>query len=232
MSDSTRWRASLIYRWLRANYPDHAATVDREIAGHYGASSIAGRWERFLSTFGEFGVVKTRRQQRQIQLELDDGPSQIQGQHQITAYQPDRHRIDDRLALNHPFYFQLPTPFAGFAIGVQWVRGHWFALPLGGGQIAVPVSTGEQNLPLSGGVSLYDHLLIEQSEAGLHRIVFMVLPDDAAQSIAARMTLDSHVALHVLDDAADRIENLPRASWRVMCVNLMFVATDPSGGVL
>jgi hypothetical protein len=228
-----RWRAALIYRWLRANFAEYADIVDREIAGVYGAVPEDQRWESFVKSFGEFGIVQTFRQQRQIQMEPEyDKHSQVQQSPQITAYNPLQHPVHDRIELNHPFYFQLTSPFAASAIGVQWVRGHWFALPLGGGRVSVPIGAGTQELPVKGGVSLYDHLLIEQFEAGLHRVVFLILPDDAAQTIAPHLTLDAHVPPHVLNEAADRIKDFPKASWRVLCVNLMFVASDPSGGLL
>ncbi|MCC2097379.1 MAG: hypothetical protein KDJ29_10840 [Hyphomicrobiales bacterium] len=225
-----RWRAALIYRWLRREHPAQADLVDRDIAALYDAP--AQDWENFVNLHGRFEGVTAIRQERQLMVREDHSQRQVQSQPQIQRYNPADDHVDDQMDLNHPFSFEIDTPFAGSIVGVQWVRGQWHALPLGASEVDAAVPAGINALPQAHRLSLYNGLLIELSEAGIHRIVFLLVPQDLAMQFRASLPLDSYLNPERLSEMAGRIAALPPGTWKAYRLNLMFIASDYSGGVL
>lgn len=231
-----RYRAAIIFRWLRDEYPELAATVEREITGFYESPDTSGLWERLITEHGVFEAVHVIREQRsppEAPQPREGAPKHIQQQDQITLARAEiaqDKQSSYRMDMNHPFRFRLASPISGAVLGFQWVRGRWWSIPLGPGTIQSAVREGEQDLPPKQGVSLDGGLLIEGIEAGLHRVVFVIIPDNLAASAVTRYTLDDYVSIGFLDSFAQAILALAPETWRVLRINMMFVTSDSSGG--
>jgi hypothetical protein len=216
----SRKKAALLYRWLRANHPRAADAVDQDIGAFYGYEPQSRSWEVFIAEHGEFGHVEVHLSPEQ--------PPQTQSQKQITVgWEP----VDAEVVLNRRFRFLLRDAVAGYVIAIQWVHGRWVLLPLSPSELGCSVGTGAQWLPPDrpdhqGGLSLSDPFVQETTELGLHRIVFLVVPDDVGKAIASKIVRGWPIADSVLDVIAAQTLSLPRSTWSLFKLNVMFIASE------
>lgn len=212
--------AAGVYAWLRNHHPEIADEVDARIATLYGASLQSGDWETFVREHGQFGFLKV----------VPGAQNQIQAQ--ITQIQHEPEPIDRTIALSQPFYVSLESSTSGVGIGLQWVRGRWTLLPIGPGEPKVPIEYGHNRFPRDNhpGISLRDPLLHEEVEAGLHRLVLLVVPHDVANGFLHDLRIVESVPSHTLDRLAARALAAPRHAWRLYRCNVMFVISDSFPG--
>lgn len=214
----SRKRAAKIYQWLRQHHPNYADEFDRIIASQYGAQTVQSAWENLVQQHGEFGHISIGRPQIQRN-------AQIQRQTQVPE------PISAHVALSQPFTLSLVSPIVGAAICLQWLWGRWVCLPVSSESGAVPVQYGHNHFPTDNhsgvdGFSLADPFLNEPVEAGLHRIVFLILPADHGQDFARQLPADKPIPSTLLDRLAVEVAALPRPSWRLFRTNIMFVISN------
>jgi hypothetical protein len=230
-----RPKAARIYRWLREHHPGLADQLDRDIAAHNDRDTGAGLWERLLEEHGTFGAIKVIREEPGLPLQQiqQSGPRPgRQEQHQMTRYDPVAARAQQespQIELGHPFRFRLRTPVTGAVLGVEWVRGRWWPIPLGIHSHIGSVEQRDPYLPPPHGTP-GSHGLVEEHEAGLHQVAILVWPEQSARSFVQRITLHDTVAMTVLDDIAKALLALEADEWRVFRLNLMFVPPKGPGG--
>lgn len=215
-----RSKAAKLYRWLRHQYPAFADDLDAEIV-RINAPQIPEGWEAFIrehGTFGQARVIAAQRQQQQLQVR----------QQQMGDWERED-RFQQAFPLNLPFTFGFEGQFRPYAVGLQWLRGQWFALPLGDGAIGTPLTEGRQ-FPDRFSVELEDRAFNEPNETGLHRFVFILTDREAGAGISERLSVDHAIAPAVLDGLADDLLAMrPTSPWSLLRLHVMFVVSEHYG---
>lgn len=215
-----RSKAAKLYSWLRHQYPAHANDLDAEIVRLNTPAPPEG-WEAFIrehGTFGQARLVAAQRQQQQLQVR----------QQQMGIWEREE-RFQQSFPLNLPFTFHFEGQFRPYAVGLQWLRGQWFALPLGDGTIGTPL-TERRQFPDKFSVELEDRAFNEPDETGLHRFVFILTDQEAGAGIAQRLSADSAIAAAVLDGlASDLLATRAKAPWSLLRLHVMFVVSEHYG---
>jgi len=214
-----RAKAAALYDWLRTNYPLHAEDLDAELV-RLNAPKIPALWESFIKAHGVFG-------------QLSVGPPSLytQSQHQVKQQQMDdwerEQRFQQTLPLNVPFTFYLRDLFAGYAIGLQWMRGHWFGLPLSDTGPGTALSGRRASVPDHGrGVPLEDMAFNESEETGLHRFAFILTDALTGPEVARDLSAEHAIPPEVLDAMATRLAaSRETAPWKLLRLHVMFVVT-------
>jgi hypothetical protein len=140
-------------------------------------------------------------------------------------------RFQQTLPLNVPFTFYLRDLFAGYAIGLQWMRGHWFGLPLSDSGPGTALSGRRASVPdHERGIPLEDRAFNESEETGLHRFAFILTDAVSGSEIARDLSTENTIPPEVLDAMATRlVASKETAPWKLLRLHVMFVVTHRYG---
>lgn len=210
-----------IFAWLRNWRPELASELEEAIRKVSIAHIPMTIWERFVGARGEYGKVSVikgpivRGARRQFQQE--------QHQIQIGSPPPPMPRVDFRQS----FIFELECQTSGYLIAFQWIAGIWRTLPLTKSEIGIAIEKGRQRLPpeddKAKGIDVASaDTYREDSEGGLHRLVFLVLPTDLGLAISAELTRWWRLSDEQLETVANATLGLEPASWCLLRADILF----------
>ena len=213
----SRKRAHQLYEWLQREHVDLAAQLEAEIFALYDAGPAGGPWSDFLEEHGQYGLVTLRveqaaseRQSRTGRIEAHKAPPPIHAEVLLNAY--------FRLSIN--------SPIRGHAIGLQWIRGRWFYLPLsrdGSGIRLSSQGTGSTQILRD---AFLNTRFLEAKEAGLHCLVLLVAPVVICEQLSDALASPHAIADEKLQLAAETLLVLPTGSWAALRFNAMFIEAE------
>lgn len=130
--------------------------------------------------------------------------------------------VQTRMRLGDPFRFFLNSPRKGVVIGLEWIEGAWFALPLHEGKPVAPLIKGDQALPAPDRSDPTANLLVENGMHGLHRVVMLLLPETRGLALAADLSMSDAIPVSTLNVLASEIRSLPVDDWLACRLNVLF----------
>lgn len=201
-----RKKAALIYGWLCREHPEVAAKLNAELQPRRSQPPVD--WESFLlhhGTYGEFEIVP-----------LDGAGIGIVT---FAEAEPVADRIIKR---GQPFCFQLEAGFEGAAIGFQWAREAWHALPLSRDGLFASVKAGSQYLPWDNHRNAPAPLK-EDTDLGRHRFAVLLVQERMQRSIA-RLLEGAPLSGKRLDSVAALLAAAEPEQWRLYRLNVIFEA--------
>lgn len=125
-----------------------------------------------------------------------------------------------RFKLREEFYVELTLPFDGYCAALQGFDGFWYSLPLLDELPYVPVSAGNQKLPLDGNEEDADTFR-EDTDRGVHKFLFVSATEqkrlEPFNSFSAGKPIDFDLLSHLARD----LKTGQPGSWKVTRLNLM-----------
>jgi hypothetical protein len=205
----SRKKAADIFDWLQRHFPDEARALVNEIARAYGAATQSP-WEAFIREYGVFGTLSIRRSRPGVSTRIEPlGELETEEMEKVTAHVP----------LHRPFNFHIDGG-RGFVVGLQWVRGQWFALRLSDDRVGFRISALRST---TGDVLLDGPKLIENEEPGLHRFVFIETMEADGPTLESLLKPDMPIPETVLARLTEVVQTLPGRRFKLHRLNAMFV---------
>lgn len=239
-----RWRSQRIYNWLRYRHPAYVGLLVEELGAAEKDKAPASDWAEFLAEYGQFELLSCEHVEPEPEPEPDDYDDGDEDEYEDDDYDDDddfridrdsssRARIepyaysDDtvvqtRMRLADPFRFFLDSPQKGVVIGLEWIEGAWFALPLYEGKPVAPLIEGDQALPVPDGSDPAANLLVEHRQHGVHRVVMLLLPEARGLALAADISVSDPIPVSTLNTLAWEVLSLSGDSWRACRLNILF----------
>ena len=206
-----KWRAQAIYRWLTRHHPVVAADLDAEIGRLYSNAFPLSLWEKLIADHGVFG-----------HLSLNEIMIQRQQQVQVATEQPEP--IQARTRLLQPFVVHLRKPQEGHALGFQCLGGRWLPLPLGAASLGVRLEGDRSPSFPFDPTGRQQPYFYEHSDAGLRRIVVVVMPEAMGGDFEEVFSRDRLAPPSLLDRLASELIALEPGTWSLYRINLAILA--------
>lgn len=216
----SRKHAARIHDWLHRIHPDDARRLDAEITGLYVPDGYRSPWEAFVEEFGEF---------EQLDVEVIAIPEieRVSGK-----IRPGWTPEPTSIFANEMFCFRFASPFDGYVVAFQWLNDQWHTFSLAHSGLGERLTQGPQVLPRRDGNHRPGLPMTkgyrEDSEFGLHRLVFLLLPFPLAAEICGKLYNNYRVPEGLLNTFAQKIAREPRAHWRVWRCDLIFASNPPA----
>lgn len=208
-------KAAAIFAWLERHFSDEARVLVNEITRAYGAATQQP-WEQFIREHGVFGFLiidaPRERSSRIITLEPDDEQELAQVSARVPLHRPFRFGLLDEADFNASGGRSL--------LGLQWVRGQWFALRLSPDRLGSRARDAQVDDVLLG------PKLIENDEPGLHRFVFIETMESDGAALERMLVPDAPLSEPVLADLMEALGQLRRDRFRLHRLNAMFVIAE------
>jgi hypothetical protein len=216
--------AQRIFDWMATDFPETTKHLLEVLLDARDSLDPDNPWEAFVAEHGQFS-----------NLELAE--VNLPRYRHAPAYYPKASRtparepipIQTTVKFFQRYTFRIDSPFNGRVLGMQRSGGVWWPIPISDTRLRKwpYISQGTTWMPYdpeSKRAEAPSWLLSETEDPGLHLVVFLILKDGGP--FRNHFSNTQHINSKWLKKIAADLQQLPKETWRVFRLNVMFKPLD------